>query len=277
MKIAEIFKADIGRDINPVIKVADRSEEQLREELDDYVVTEVIERYLVDFLNHYAETRLKETDHIGVWLYGFVGAGKSHFAKIVGLLLANPTIAGQTAIDRFLPRIQTCRRPREIERLLFEIRNNLETGVIPFHINSEANQAGEDNICKIFYRVFLRHLGFSEDLRIASIEQILIRAGEYEEFKSAVNRKTSETWETVRKPDYWDLYRKEIFDALAEALPTSYSSAEDAQAAFEGKQPLVTFQNFAERVLEHVNELDKKSPGRHHRILFVVDELGAFS
>ena len=44
MKIGEVFKSDISRDINPVIKVGDRSEEQLREELDSYVVTEVIER-----------------------------------------------------------------------------------------------------------------------------------------------------------------------------------------------------------------------------------------
>jgi len=276
MKIGEIFKSDISRDINPVIKVADRSEEQLREELDSYVVTEVIERYLEDFLNHYAETRLKETDHIGVWLYGFVGAGKSHLAKIVGLLLANPKVAGQNAIDRFIPRIQTCKRPKEIERLLFEIRNNIVTEVIPFHINSEANQAAEDNICRIFYRVFFRHLGFSEDIRIAFIEQTLVRSGKYDIFKSNVKKKTGEEWETLRRPDYWDLYRQEIFSALVETLPSSYSSSEDAQKAFEGKQPLVTFHNFAERVEEYISELDKKDKSKTHRVLFIVDELGQF-
>ncbi len=276
MKIGEIFKSDISRDINPVIKVADRNEEQLREELDSYVVTEVIERYLEDLLNHYAETRLKETDHIGVWLYGFVGAGKSHLAKIVGLLLANPKVVGQNAIDRFIPRIQTCKRPKEIERLLFEIRNNIVTEVIPFHINSEANQAAEDNICRIFYRVFFRHLGFSEDIRIAFIEQTLVRSGRYDVFKSNVKKKTGEEWETLRRPDYWDLYRLEIFSALVETLPRSYSSTEDAQKAFEGKQPLVTFHNFAERVEEYISELDKKDKGKTHRILFIVDELGQF-
>lgn len=278
MKIGEIFKTDIGRDINPVIKVADLSEDQLREELDSYVVTGVIERYLEDFLNHYVETRLKDTDHIGVWLYGFVGAGKSHFAKIIGLLLANPTVVGQRAIDRFIPRVQICKRPKEIERLLFEIRNNIATEVIPFHINSEAQQAGEDkdNIAKIFYRMFLRYLGFSEDIRIAYIEQTLVRSEKYGAFKVAVKTKTGAEWETVRKPDYWDLYRQEIFSTLAEILPTSYSSPEDAQRAFEGKQPLVTFHDLAERVAGHVSELDEKDPGRTHRVLFIVDELGAF-
>jgi len=276
MKLNEIFKTDIARDINPVIKVADRSEEQLREEIDGYVVTEVIERYIEEFLNHYVETRFNETDHIGVWLYGFVGAGKSHFAKIIGLLLSNPTISGQTTIDRFLPRLQTCKRPREIERLLFEIRNNIETIVIPFHIGSEVNQAQDDNVCRIFHRVFLRHLGLSEDLRIASVEQTLIRAGKYEEFKKAILDCTGEEWEEVRKSDTWDLYRKEIFKTLADILPSSYTSSEDARQAFESKMPHLSIHSFAQVLCEYVEQLNEQNKGKVHRLIFIVDELGAF-
>jgi len=276
MRLDEIFKIDIGKEINPVIKVADRSEEQLREEIDSYVVTEVIERYIEEFLNHYAETRLKETDHIGVWLYGFVGAGKSHFAKIIGLLISNPTISGQAAIDRFIPRIQTCRRPREIERVLFEIRNNITTIVIPFHIGSEADQVKEENVCRIFHRVFLRHLGLSEDFRIASVEQTLIHAGKYEEFKKAIHNNTGEEWEDVRKPDTWDLYRKEIFKTLSDVLPSSYSSPEDAHQAFESKISHLSIHSFAEHVCKYVEQLNEQDSNKEHRLVFIVDELGAF-
>jgi len=276
MRLDEIFKTDIGRTINPVVKVADQNEEQLREEVDSYVVTEVIERYIEDFLNHYAETRLKDTDQIGVWLYGFVGAGKSHFAKLIGLLLSNPVISGQATIDRFLPRIQTCRRPREIERLLFEIRNNISTIVIPFHIGSEADQVKEENVCRIFHRVFLRHLGLSEDFRIASVEQTLIHAGKYEEFKKTIRANTGEEWEEVRKPDYWDLYRQEIFKALADILPSSYTSAEDARQAFESKVPHLSIHSFADYVRDYVEQFNEQGRNKEHRLVFIVDELGAF-
>jgi len=276
MRLDEIFKTDIGRTINPVVKVADQNEEQLREEVDSYVVTEVIERYIEDFLNHYAETRLKDTDQIGVWLYGFVGAGKSHFAKLIGLLLSNPVISGQATIDRFLPRIQTCRRPREIERLLFEIRNNISTIVIPFHIGSEADQVKEENVCRIFHRVFLRHLGLSEDFRIASVEQTLIHAGKYEEFKKTIRANTGEEWEEVRKPDYWDLYRQEIFKALADILPSSYTSAEDARQAFESKVPHLSIHSFADYVRDYVEQFNEQDRNKEHRLVFIVDELGAF-
>jgi hypothetical protein len=276
MRINEIFMTDIGREINTVIKVADQSEEQLREEIDSYVVTEVIERYLEEFFSHYAETRLKETEHIGVWLYGFVGAGKSHFAKIIGLLLSNPLILGQPAIDRFLPRIQACRRSREIERLLFEIRNNIKTIVIPFHIGSEADQVKEENVCRIFNRVFLRHLGLSEDFRIASVEQTLIHAGKYEEFKKAILDLTGEEWEEVRKPDYWDLYRLEIFKALANILPSSFTSSEDARQAFESKEFSLSIQGFAKYVCEYLSKLNAQDKSKEYRLIFIVDELGAF-
>jgi len=277
MKIGEIFKTDIRREINPVIKVSDFNELQLRDELENYVVTDTLERYLDEFLAHYAETRLRETDHIGIWLYGYVGAGKSHFAKIIGLLLSNPQVSGQSAIDRFIPRIQTCKRLREIERTLFEIRNNIVTDVIPFHIDSEANQATkEENVCNIFYRVFLRHLGLSEDPRIALVEKVLMKAEKYDRFKSLIHEKTGEAWEKVRMLDYWDLYRQDIFEILAAVLPSSYTSPSDAQQAFEGKLPLLSIRAFAEHVYEHLIEKNSRDKSRTYRVMFIVDELGRF-
>ena len=92
---AQLFLADIGRDINPVIKVADYTEDELQNELEDYVVTDVIEKYLLDFLEHYTDTRQKQTDRVGVWISGYVGSGKSHFAKLLGLLVAPATKIAQ--------------------------------------------------------------------------------------------------------------------------------------------------------------------------------------
>jgi hypothetical protein len=276
MLIRDIFKIDIAHDINPVVQVSDQAPNRLKDELSSYVTTDVIERYLEQFLEHYAETKSKEIDQIGTWLYGFVGAGKSHFAKIIGLLLANPTIEGQQAIDLFMPRIQTCRRPAELERLLFEIKNNIDTEVISFNINTEANQATEDNICSIFYRVFYKHLGFSEDIRIALVEETLQRAEKYDTFKSIILEKTNYAWDFVRKQDNWDLYREQIFETLHYLMPDSYSSLEDAERAFDWKAPIVTFQNFAERVNEYISTLQKQDRGKVQRVLFVVDELGMF-
>ena len=55
--------------------VADYTEAELQNELEDYVVTDVIEKYLLDFLEHYTDTRQKQTDRVGVWISGYVGSG----------------------------------------------------------------------------------------------------------------------------------------------------------------------------------------------------------
>ena len=66
-------------------------------DLREYVVTAPIEGALMAFLEGYAESRTATTDRIGVWISGFFGAGKSHFAKMLGYLLENRAVGGQTA------------------------------------------------------------------------------------------------------------------------------------------------------------------------------------
>jgi hypothetical protein len=186
-KVGQLFLADIGRDINPVIKVADYTEAELQSELEDYVVTDVIEKDLLDFLDHYTETRQKQTDRVGVWISGYVGAGKSHFAKLLGLLTANPQVAGRGAIDRFRPRLATCRQAREIERYLYEGATFLHTEVIGFQIDAVAIKGQQDDICNILYRQFLAHRGLSTDLKIAlMIEEPLIERAAFDVYRQSV-------------------------------------------------------------------------------------------
>ena len=278
MRIADAFVDDFTQAINPVIKIGDQADQaQLAGEISSYIITPVLEEYLDHFLTHYVDTRQRDTDLIGAWLYGFVGSGKSHFAKVVGLLLANRILQGQTAIEWFRPRIQLCRRRQHIEEALLQIKNFFTTEVIPFHINAEANQrVPDENICQIFHRMFLRHLGLSEDTRIAAVEQTLIRAEKYDAFRKDVQDKTGCSWEDVRRPGEWDLYRQDIFAALAKVLPSAYSSPSDAQQAFESRLDVLTFGELAKRLAEHVDRRSKAEPGRTHRLIFMVDELGAF-
>lgn len=57
MSIAELFARDPCRTIKPVIRAGDRSPEVLGHELDEYVVTPEIDRYLRDILGQFIESR----------------------------------------------------------------------------------------------------------------------------------------------------------------------------------------------------------------------------
>jgi|GEM_PF-812714 len=278
MKLRDIFLVNpLTREINPVIKVGDFSQTELCAEIEDYVVTDVLERYLVNFLDHYTETRTKETDKIGVWVSGYVGSGKSHFSKLLGLLASNPSINGRSAVERFRPRVAGCPSAREIEGLLYQSSTFIDTEIIAFQINSVAVKGGADDICSICYRQFFAHRGLSTNFDVAvNIEEPLLEAGRMPKFEEAIEGSCNKKWTEVRqRPQlYWD----EIFEAMAEAVsekwPNGLKAKEDYDRSRGTRQP--TFEQLAKDLVSYVSELDKKDPSRKHRLMLILDELGAF-
>ena len=87
MIIKDMFEKPINRNINGVIKVSEKDEESIYQELSEYVVTHELVKHFRTFFNNYASTISEPTSDIGVWISGFFGSGKSHFLKILSYLL----------------------------------------------------------------------------------------------------------------------------------------------------------------------------------------------
>ena len=104
MLIHDIFKKEIDRPINGVIKVAQDDEGSIKQELEEYVITRELRRHFDTFLRNYENSIDEPTDKIGVWISGFFGSGKSHFLKILSYLLSNETVAGKPAVSYFSAR-----------------------------------------------------------------------------------------------------------------------------------------------------------------------------
>jgi len=68
-KIHELLKLNLDIDIKSVIDLEDQVEEEIRYEIDNYIVTENIGRYLSTFAAKF-NSNIKET---GVWISGFYG------------------------------------------------------------------------------------------------------------------------------------------------------------------------------------------------------------
>ena len=94
MQIRELFVKKVDRPINGVIKADQRDRDSIWQELDEYVVTKQITEYLRRFFDAYLAGFDRPNDpviasHMGVWVSGFFGSGKSHFIKILSYLLEN--------------------------------------------------------------------------------------------------------------------------------------------------------------------------------------------
>ena len=94
MIIQNMFYDDINRKINGVVKVDQNTDEVLKQEVKEYVITKDIRKHLIDFFNHYGSSFEEPTADVGVWISGFFGSGKSHFLKMLSYLLENKEIDG---------------------------------------------------------------------------------------------------------------------------------------------------------------------------------------
>ena len=101
MNIRNIFKKSIDRDLKGVIKVGQEGNENIKQELEEYVVTRELQKHFSIFFSNYKQGIIGHTDKMGVWISGFFGSGKSHFLKIITYILENRTVEGIPAVEYF--------------------------------------------------------------------------------------------------------------------------------------------------------------------------------
>ena len=104
VKIDELFRRDIHRKIEEVVKVDLDDESVLASELDEYVATRHILEEFEKVVDAYQESINSPNESCTVWVSGFFGSGKSSWAKVFGYLLSNPIVAGKSVADWFFER-----------------------------------------------------------------------------------------------------------------------------------------------------------------------------
>lgn len=273
MKIEELFVNKIDRYIDPVIKIED--DKHSLQELEEYVVTDKIAENLIKFFEKFNETALHERKDIGVWISGFFGSGKSHFAKILGYLLENKQIDGRTARDIFKNRIKGLENEMDVKGSLQETLK-IKAHTIMYQIESEHDQLSEKKtISKTIYKQFLKYQGLSDDLHIAELEQDLISKGKYQEFKAKIKELSGKEWVEVRRSTLFA--KKPISKALFNLFPESFNSEDEAKIEFEkyGEKIELSSSKLAKKITDHVKVLEKNGESSPH-IVFIIDEMGQY-
>ena len=188
-KINEILTLDLQEDIKNVIDLEDRSELEIQQEIESYIVTEGISRHLYNFTNQFT-SNIKET---GVWLSGFYGSGKSYFGKMLGYIIDNPTINGTPARERFIPRLKGVSDESLIENSI----RNLEA------INSRvvfldvAKQNTDRGLAFTLFANLLKNLGFRDDI-YGYMEFDLFIDGKLDEFKGKAKSLEGQEWDELK-------------------------------------------------------------------------------
>lgn len=194
-KIRDLFAKPIDRPIEEVIKVDQADEATVREELDEYVVTDSIRDHFIHVYDEVAKAITNPREGIGVWVSGFFGAGKSSFAKIVGYTLGAKKVGDRTADDIFKSHV----KDEKISALLENILNRIQIQPVIFDVSMDRGvRTANERMTEIMYKALLRELDYAEDFDLAKLEMDLERDGKLEAFCKQFQSMHGQSWRPAR-------------------------------------------------------------------------------
>ena len=266
IKLKTIFKRDPTRAIEPVQKVDDLDEEQVKQDIDEFVPTESIQKVLSEI------TKLIDQEHQHRFLYvhAMFGSGKSHLLKLIGLAMQkfdqltwsdlNP---GKRLADRYTV-FQNFRR--EVTKLNRQF--------IPLQLNLlDRDPATSPTIARMVFDQYARSEGFPLEPEWLSywLWQAKYERDFYEELVNAKDDDGRSFNQINSNPG-------KIRNWLLDVVPgVTGLSPQDLEKEFEASQEKL--ENFGSHDLSHVLKTTEKELGKKDRpVEFVIglDEIALY-
>lgn len=282
-RIRDLIKRDIGTKVEGVVKVFDRA--ALATEVREYVVTDKIEEDLKKILDCFAlqSDTLRRggtpRDVMGIWVSGFFGSGKSHFAKVLGYLLQNDRLSpdsGERCIDAFSKHLSDKSRGTSIALRLKEIERTTQVHTIAFEIKSRQSLTNPNSVGEILLSEFYRHIGLSENFVVARIERQLERRGLLERLIVEYEGRFAVPWRSAEGRDDLMTVRRRLADILPEIDPDRPDPREvkkDLDVMF--RHASITAEGLAEELTDWTESVPGPD-GKVQHLVFVIDEMGTF-
>ena len=259
MTLKTIFEKPVDRSIEGVIKADDDA--SLRLEVEEYVLTNEVERRLENFLDAYNNYDGAN----GVWISGFFGSGKSHLLKILALLMENREVEGAKVLDIMLPKCG------DNELLKGDLKRavDIPSQSILFNIDQKADVISKtqiDALVAVFVKVFDESCGyFGKQAYIAQFERELDQDGLFDRFKASFETASKKDWEWGR------MRAKRVASHIDSAYQTVTGQAVSGILDKYRSDYRLSIEDFAEQVNTYI-----ENQGKDFRLNFFVDEVGQY-
>lgn len=259
MNLKSIFTKPVDRPIEGVIKADD--EASLRMELEEYVLTNEVEKRLESFLDAYNNYEGAN----GVWVSGFFGSGKSHLLKMLAILLENRQIDGAPALDIFLPKCGG----NEILRGDLKRAVGIPSKSILFNIDQKADVISKtqvDALLAVFVKVFDEMCGYyGKQPYIAHFERELDKDGLLQDFISTFETMSGKPWD-------WGRSRPTRVADFVDQAYTKVTGQKQKDVLDKHRQDYrLSIEDFADQVNIFI-----QSQAPDFRLNFFVDEVGQY-
>jgi hypothetical protein len=256
----------IDRPIEKVIDYFATDEHRLRAEVEEYEVTENVERNFERFLDHFGQgVRTGQVTETGIWVSGFYGSGKSSFTKYLGFALdPKRRVSGRPFLELLLERINSPMVRSELRTLATQE----PAAVIMLDLGSEQlAESASDSVSTVLYWKVLQWAGFAKEKKLAALELKLEADGRLEEFKAAHQAQFGEAWEAVHDDPLVGIPR-------ADQLVTRFYPKEYPQPGIFNKLRFSLALDMRDQVREMLEIIHRRSG--HRNVLFLIDEAGQY-
>jgi hypothetical protein len=268
MSIRTLFSArrPIDRPIEKVIDYYATDEKRLLAEIEEYEVTDNVERCFRKFLDTFGDgVRSGQVTEIGVWVAGFYGSGKSSFTKYLGFSLdRGRLVGGRPFLDLLCERLGSA----EIKAGLRTLATQFPAAVIFLDLGSEQlADTSSAPVSTVLYWKVLQWAGYAKEKKLAELELTLESRGLADRFRALYREKFNDDWDKVHNDPLIGVAR------AAQILPALQLKEFPTPESFRGLrfEEAADLRDRARRIIEMV----RRKSGKEN-ILFLIDEAGQY-
>lgn len=278
MKLKELYSKPINRAVNPAVSATKFDPETERIEIQEYVFTDEIINGLFRILD--AIKNNKSYNHVGIWIDGYYGSGKSHFLKYLDYCITPST--REDATSRLLEAVKAIDPLDDKHNLsfdydqLFSIANWLKRATIDTCIfNLETSYDNSTDKKKAFLHVFWNEFngkrGFNKfNITLAqNLEKPLQEKGVFEAFKQRIAEEGADWNDPGMAADLIDNELDWVLDIAKELAPTL--SVDSIRERIIKRDTNMSIDRFGMELASYL-----KDKGDDYRLILLADEVSQF-
>lgn len=278
MKQEEIYRQRIDRPVNPAVSATKLDPDTERVEIDEYVFTDEIMNGLFRILD--AIKNNEPYDHVGIWIDGYYGSGKSHFLKYLDYCITPDT--QERALQHFLSAVKAVDPLDDSHNLNFDyddllsIASWLKKATVDtciFNLETSYDQSQDKKLAflQVFWNEFNGKRGFNKfNLSLAqNLEKPLQEKGVFEEFKKRIAEIGGDWNNSNDAADIVDNELGMVLDIACELAPTL--DKESIRKRIINRDTTISIDRFGMELNSYL-----KDKGDNYRLIFLADEVSQF-
>ena len=278
MKLRELYSKPIERSVNPAVSATKLDPETQRIEIEEYVFTDEILNGLYRILD--AIKNNQPYDHVGIWIDGYYGSGKSHFLKYLDYCITPAT--RDAALARLLEAVKAIDPLDDKHNLSFDHdqlsslakwlkRATIDTCIFNLETSYDNATDKKKAFLHVFWNEFNGKRGFNKfNITLAQhLEKPLAEKGVFEAFKQRIAEEGGDWNNPSEAADMVDNELDMVLDIAKELAPTL--STDSIRERIIKRDTVVSIDRFCAEVAAYLQD-----KGDDYRLLFLADEVSQF-